>query len=177
MHVIESAAIKGLEVILDRANDGGEARELVVRKARVSDAQKIVALIDEYARKGMMLPRSYGEVLENIRDFTVIAEGERILGCAALHVIWDDVAEIRSLAIAQELMGRGHGRRLVQRLLQEARELGLPQVFTLTYQQEFFAKLGFHVVDKKSLPHKFWKDCFKCVKFATCDEIAMIRDV
>jgi|YelNatPaOPRAMG01_1025707.scaffolds.fasta_scaffold00014_117 amino-acid N-acetyltransferase len=154
-----------------------EMKELTIRKARISDAAQIVALINEYARKGMMLPRSYGEVLENIRDFLVLTDGQRVLGCAALHVIWDDAAEIRSLAVADEVIGRGFGRTLVEKLLEEARELGLPQVFTLTYQEGFFAKLGFQVVDKKTLPHKFWKDCFKCVKFATCDEIAMIRDL
>ncbi len=154
-----------------------ELSALRLRPARIPDAEQIVQLIARYANRGMMLHRPYGEVLENIRDFVVAVEKGRVVGCGALHVVWDDMAEIRSLAVAEEYAGRGIGRAIVEGLVEEARRLGLPRVFTLTYQQKFFEKLGFEVVERETLPHKFWKDCFKCVKFAYCDEVAMVREL
>ncbi|NOZ57175.1 MAG: N-acetyltransferase [Calditrichaeota bacterium] len=161
----------------EREKGARESSTLQLRPARIPDATQIVQLIARYANRGMMLHRPYGEVLENIRDFVVAVDRGRVVGCGALHVVWDDVAEIRSLAVAEEYAGRGIGRAIVEALVVEAERLGLPRVFTLTYQQAFFEKLGFVVVDRETLPHKFWKDCFKCVKFAYCDEVAMAREL
>jgi amino-acid N-acetyltransferase len=144
-----------------------------VRKARIKDAERIQFLINEYAKLGLMLPRSIQSIYENIRDFWVYEEGGRVLGACALTIFWGDLAEIRSLAVDPEHTGRGIGTALVKEALREAQEFGIPRVFTLTYQVKFFEKLGFKVIDKERLPHKIWKDCINCVKFPNCDETAM----
>ncbi len=144
-----------------------------VRKARISDAERIQYLINEYAKLGLMLPRSIQSIYENIRDFWVYEEGEEVLGVCALTIFWSDLAEIRSLAVDPKHTGRGIGTALVKRALSEAKEFGIPRIFTLTYQVKFFEKLGFKVIDKEKLPHKIWRDCINCVKFPNCDETAM----
>jgi len=144
-----------------------------VRKARIKDAERIQFLINEYAKLGLMLPRSIQSIYENIRDFWVYEEDGRVLGACALTIFWGDLAEIRSLAVDPEHTGRGIGTALVKEALREAQEFGIPRVFTLTYQVKFFEKLGFKVIDKERLPHKIWKDCINCVKFPNCDETAM----
>ena len=147
----------------------------MIRKAVVSDAEKIHYLINEYAKVGLLLPRSISNIYESIRDFLVFEEDGKILGVCALSVIWYDLAEIRSLAVDKNHTRRGIGTSLVNSALQEAKELGIPKVFTLTYQVEFFKKLGFKIIDKNLLPHKIWKDCINCVKFPNCDETAMLK--
>ena len=144
-----------------------------VRKARITDAERIQFLINEYAKLGLMLPRSIQSIYENIRDFWVYEEKGEVLGVCALTIFWGDLAEIRSLAVDSKHTGRGIGTALVKRALEEAREFGIPRVFTLTYQVKFFEKLGFKVIDKERLPHKIWRDCINCVKFPNCDETAM----
>jgi amino-acid N-acetyltransferase len=144
-----------------------------VRKARITDAGRIQFLINEYAKLGLMLPRSIQSIYENIRDFWVYEEKGEVLGVCALTIFWGDLAEIRSLAVDSKHTGRGIGTALVKRALEEAREFGIPRVFTLTYQVKFFEKLGFKVIDKERLPHKIWRDCINCVKFPNCDETAM----
>jgi len=144
-----------------------------VRKARITDAERIQFLINEYAKLGLMLPRSIQSIYENIRDFWVYEEKGEVLGVCALTIFWGDLAEIRSLAVDSKHTGRGIGTALVKRALEEAREFGIPRVFTLTYQVKFFEKLGFKVIDKEKLPHKIWRDCINCVKFPNCDETAM----
>ncbi|WP_456419726.1 N-acetyltransferase [Thermovibrio sp.] len=144
-----------------------------VRKARITDAERIQFLINEYAKLGLMLPRSIQSIYENIRDFWVYEERGEVLGVCALTIFWGDLAEIRSLAVDSKHTGRGIGTALVKRALEEAREFGIPRVFTLTYQVKFFEKLGFKVIDKEKLPHKIWRDCINCVKFPNCDETAM----
>jgi amino-acid N-acetyltransferase len=123
-----------------------------------------------------MLGLSLSEIYDQIRDFTV-AEGPRraLIGVCALHVIWDDLAEIRSLAVDPKVRRRGVGRSLVEHCLEEARSLQIPKVFALTYQPEFFRRIGFERVDKADLPHKVWRDCLKCSKFPHCDETAVLR--
>ena len=144
-----------------------------VRKARITDAERIQFLINEYAKLGLMLPRSIQSIYENIRDFWVYEERGEVLGVCALTIFWGDLAEIRSLAVDSKHTGRGIGTALVKRALEEAKEFGIPRVFTLTYQVKFFEKLGFKVIDKEKLPHKIWRDCINCVKFPNCDETAM----
>lgn len=145
----------------------------MIRKALIPDVKRIQSLVNAYADSGQMLPRTLNELYENLRDFSVYVENGDIIGVCALHVSWEGLAEIRSLAIRQGSTGRGIGRELVRRCLTEAAELGARRVFVLTYRTEFFRKLGFSDIDKKDLPHKIWTDCLNCVKFPNCDESAM----
>ncbi|ADG05809.1 N-acetyltransferase [Kyrpidia tusciae] len=148
-----------------------------LRKAVVEDVDAMYALIDYYAQQGLLLPRSRLSLYESLQCFSVAVEGERLLGVAGLHILWADLAEIRSLAVAPDARGQGIGGLLVDRLSEEARHLGIPQVLALTYQRRFFEKCGFYPVEKQTLPHKVWKDCVSCSKFATCDEAAYLRVV
>jgi amino-acid N-acetyltransferase len=149
----------------------------MLRKARIKDVKDIQKLLTNYANRGEMLSRSLSELYESVRDFYVVEEGGRLLGACALHIMWDDLAELRSVAVAEEMGRKGLGTLLVQACLAEARELGLKRVFCLTYKPNFFGKFGFKVVDKSELPHKVWRDCINCVKFPDCDEIAMTLDL
>jgi amino-acid N-acetyltransferase len=146
----------------------------MIRKARLTDVKEMQALINQFADAGQMLPRTLNELYEHLRDFHVYEENGSISGVCALHVSWDGLAEIRSLAVRQERMKRGIGAELVRQCLAEAVELGVERVFVLTYQDGFFRKLGFKDADKKELPHKIWTDCLNCVKFPNCDESALI---
>lgn len=121
-----------------------------------------------------MLARSLSEIYENIRDYFVVREGEQVVACAALHVHWADLAEVKSLAVAENSQEQGIGSQLVAACLDEARGLGMPAVFCLTYRPAFFEKLGFSQVEKGELPHKIWAECLRCPKFPNCDEIALI---
>ena len=143
----------------------------------VRDVPAIVALVNDTAQKGLVLPKSLNQVYQNIRDFAVVEEEGQIIGCAALHVLWADLAEVRSLVVNEERRRKGTGRQLVHLLLKQARGLGVDRVFALTYQQEFFKSLGFREIAKEELPHKIWADCIDCVKFPHCDETAVILDV
>jgi amino-acid N-acetyltransferase len=147
------------------------------RKAQIGDVKDIQKLLTAYASKGDMLSRSLSELYESLRDFYVDVEGDRLQGTAALHILWEDLAEVRSVAVAEDAGRKGIGSKLVQACIAEARELGLKRVFCLTYKPEFFGKHGFRLVDKSELPHKVWSDCIKCVKFPDCDENAMILDL
>ncbi len=147
----------------------------MLRRAKTKDVPQIVQLINHYAGKGEMLGRSQAQVFNVLRDYVVVEEDGRLVGCGALHVIWNDIGEIRSLAIDPERVGQGLGKSIVEFLMEDARGLELPRVFILTYKPDFFAKLKFEPVDKKELPHKVWKDCLNCPKFPGCDEVAMIR--
>lgn len=145
-----------------------------VEKAKVSDVSRMHQLINFFADKGEMLPRSLGEIYENIRDYFVIRQDERVIACVALHVSWSDLAEIRSMAVAEEAQKQGIGTQLVEACLNEARELGIDTIFCLTYKPEFFERFGFGQVDKMELPRKVWSECFHCPKFPDCDEVALI---
>jgi amino-acid N-acetyltransferase len=149
----------------------------MVRKARVKDVKRIHELIDFYARKSEMLPRSEGDIAEAIRDFSVYEEGGSVLGCAALHIYSDKLAEIRSLAVERSNLKRGIGSKLVDACSEEAANLGIKNVFALTQKTEFFGKFGFNATDKKKLPQKIWSDCSICSKFADCDEVAYIKEM
>ncbi len=149
----------------------------MIRKAQIGDVKEIQKLLTHFAGKGDMLSRSLSELYEAIRDFYVATDEERLLGTAALHIVWDDLAEVRSVAVAEDAGRKGIGSSLVQACIAEAREIGLKRLFCLTYKPDFFAKHGFRLVDKSELPHKVWGDCIKCAKFPDCDEIAMIMDL
>ncbi len=144
-------------------------------KARISDAAQMHKLINYFADKGEMLARPLSEIYENIRDYFVIREGERVIACAALHVNWSDLAEIKSVAVAEDSQRQGIGDQLIEACLREAKELGIPTVFCLTYKPAFFERFGFSQADKLELPHKVWSECYRCPKFPNCDEVALIH--
>jgi len=177
--------------------------EIVVRRATLADVEAMHALINDFASKGLMLAKSRSNLYQNIRDFFVaeadaalvqaasaIGEGgqrrtergvrrtERgvVVGCGALHVLWGDLGEIRSLAVAERFQKDGVGRRIAEALLREAGLLRLPRVFALTYIKTFFERLGFVEVDKSELPQKVWGECYDCPKFPNCDEVAVVKD-
>jgi len=149
-----------------------------IRKARIKECPEIQQFVNRFAEKGEVLPRSRADVYENIRDFFVLLDdGGRLIGTAALHVVWEDLAEIRSLLVEEGERGKGYGRALAEACLEEARELGVRQVFALTYHPGFFRKLGFRQEDKSALPHKIWADCIHCPHFPDCNEVPVIRDL
>lgn len=145
-----------------------------VEKARIRDAPQMHQLINYFADKGEMLARSLSEIYENVRDYSIVRQGERVIACVALHISWSDLAEIKSVAVAEDSQEQGIGAQLVEACLNEARELGIPTVFCLTYKPGFFEKLGFSLLDKMALPHKVWGECYRCPKFPNCDEVALI---
>lgn len=148
-----------------------------IRKAKISDVESVHSLINQYADEGLMLAKPRMALYENLRDFIVAEEDGNILGVGALHIIWEDLAEIRSLAVDREYVKKGIGKKIIDKLVSEAKELGIREVFTLTYKVEFFEKCGFVKIDKEDLPKKVWKDCINCSKFPNCDENAMINKI
>lgn len=153
--------------------------EFAIRKAKVKDVKEIHALIEKCARREELLPRSLSEVYENVRDFWVAEKKGRgeIIGCSALSMSMVDLAEIRSLAIAEGERSKGVGTSLLKACIKEAKSLGIPRVFALTYTSEFFKKHGFKLVDKSILPHKIWNECIKCARFPDCGEVAVVYKV
>ena len=148
-----------------------------VEKAKIQDVPQIHRLINFFADKDEMLARSLSEIYENIRDYFVIKHGEQVIACAALHVSWSDLAEIKSVAVGKDRQNRGIGTKLIEECLNEAKELGIPTVFCLTYRPTFFERFGFSRGDKMELPRKVWAECYRCPKFPDCDEIALICDI
>jgi RNA 3'-terminal phosphate cyclase (ATP) len=150
--------------------------EPVIRKARAEDVPAIQKLVAHFAARGELLPRTLNEIYQHLRDFFVCEVHGEVAGIAALSLYWEDLAEVRSLAVAEGQGGKGLGAALVHACLEEAARLGIRRVFALTYRPGFFEKLGFQGIDKGELPQKIWKDCIRCAKFACCDEVALIRD-
>lgn len=150
-----------------------------IRKARVNEIPEIQKMLAGHAQRGDMLPRSLSELYDNLRDIFVSLADDKpeIIGTCSMHICWEDLAEIRSLAVREPHQGQGIGKKLVEACLAEAITLGLHRIFVLTYQVEFFQKIGFQVVDKGTLPHKIWADCLKCIKFPECDETALIIEI
>lgn len=146
----------------------------ILRKARTSDVLPMQKIINGFADRELMLHRSLSELYENVRDFYVVEENGEIVGCAALHVSWKDLAELKSLAVSDACQGRGYGRALVQQCVDEADSLGVRRVFALTYVPGLFEKMGFVRTDKALLPRKVWTECVNCSKFSNCTEIAVI---
>lgn len=151
----------------------------MLRKATTIDVREIHALIESHAKKGEMLPCALVDLYERVRDFYVFTDDEtgELIGACALHICWEDLGEIRSLAVREEKRMRGIGRKMAMACLEEAAILGLKKVFALTYQPGFFSKLGFREIDKGVLPHKIWGDCIRCSKFPACDETAMMMEM
>jgi amino-acid N-acetyltransferase len=150
-----------------------------IRKAVVGDMKAVHKILNHYADQGFLLPRPLSELYDHVRDYVVLHDEvrHRVNGVCGLGICWDDLAEIKALAVVEETRNRGFGARLVQSCLEEARVLGLIQVFTLTYIPRFFEKLGFEEVEKSRLPHKIWADCLKCPKFPDCDETALMLEL
>jgi amino-acid N-acetyltransferase len=152
----------------------------MIRKAIIEDIKAIHKLLSHYGDQGLLLARPLSELYDHLRDFFVLVTDDpesRIVGTCALGICWEDLAEIRSLAVLEEQQGGKVATRLVQACLDEARSFGIKRVFVLTYVDRFFAKLGFRTVEKSQLPHKVWSDCLKCSKFPECDETAMVLDL
>jgi amino-acid N-acetyltransferase len=151
----------------------------MVRKAKPMDVRTIQRILGHFASKGKLLNRSLSDLYTHLRDTFVYEDPENgwVVGCCCLSIIWEDLAEIRSLAVVDFYQGGGIGHRLVDACIEEARELGIKHVFVLTYETKFFENLGFRVVDKSVLPHKIWKDCLDCTKFPDCDEVAMMLEM
>ena len=149
------------------------------RQAKFSDVEEIYNLIAGYASQGIMLPKPHNILYETIREFIVAEEiGEKkIIGTGALHMTWNELAEVRSMAVHEDYKRHGIGADIVKKLLAEGVEVGVKKFFTLTYTPQFFQSLGFKTVDKNTLPHKIWKECIECPKFPNCDEIAMILEI
>jgi len=157
---------------------GEHARAIMpmeLRKARMCDIAPLLELINGYASRGIMLPRTEFEVSESIRDFSVAYADGRLVGCGALHFYSPTTGEIRSLAVAECAKTHGVGRRIVETLVKEASDYALDAIFAFTYVPDFFRKLAFEEVERGALPLKAWKDCLRCPKFQCCDEVAMIR--
>lgn len=151
------------------------AAQLAVRKAVINDVPRLQKMINGFADKNEMLHGSMNKLYENIRNFVVVEDGELLGAVGAIHVTWDDLAELKCVAAGRS--PGGWGRMIVNRCLEDARELGLRRIFALTYKPEFFEKYGFKVVDRSTLPHKVWGECIKCLKYPNCNEIAMICPV
>ena len=152
----------------------------MLRKAKIQDVKSIHAILTHYANQSLLLPRSLSELYDHLRDFYVIENSEikgNLLGVSTLGISWEDLGEIRSLAVVEESQKRGLGSKLVEACLAEVVELGLRKVFVLTLIKDFFTRFGFKEVEKSLLPHKIWADCIKCPRFPDCDEIAMILEL
>ncbi len=149
----------------------------ILRKAKIIDIKQIQALINSFAKKDLMLPRSLNEIYENLRDFWVYEDKLKILGCAALHISWDDLAEIKSAAVISSSQKKGIGTELVNACFKEAKELGARRIFVLTYKPEYFKKFGFRKVKHEDLPHKVWAECINCCKFPNCQETALLKNL
>ena len=154
---------------------GSGEGSFAIRKAIVRDVGRIQKLVNEFASRGLMLGLSLSEVYEHLRDFSIAEKDGEVVGACALHIIWEDLAEIRSLVVEPAFRDFGIGRALVESCIEEGRSLRLNRVFALTYQEDFFLRLGFEPVEKSELPQKVWNDCMKCTKFPDCDETAVIR--
>jgi amino-acid N-acetyltransferase len=145
-----------------------------VEKAKISDVHQMHEMVNEFASRSEMLPRALSEIYEDIRDYFVIRDDNgEVVACVALHISWEDLAEIRTLAVDEDLQTRGLGSMLIKACLDEAKQLGIKKVFCLTYKPAFFEKNGFIQVDKMDLPRKVWSECFRCPKFPDCDEVAL----
>lgn len=149
---------------------------MIYRKAKFDDIEAIFNLVSNYASQGIMLQRSRNSLYETLRDMIVaVSDDGEVIGVGGLHIIWDRLAEVRTMAVSPKMTRHGIGAEIVKRLIAEGTELGVEKFFTLTYKPGFFQTLGFETITKEELPHKVWKECIDCPKFPNCDEIAMVR--
>ncbi|MFC1825769.1 N-acetyltransferase [Thermodesulfobacteriota bacterium] len=151
----------------------------MIRKATIKDIKVIHELLQEYGTKGELLPRPLSVLYDHVRDFCVYVDNKkgRIVGCCALQFCWEDLAEIRSLAVQPEYQHQKIGSMLTEAVLEEAESFGVKKVFALTYRPGFFNRFGFLEIDRSELPLKIWADCIMCVKFPDCDETAMMKQL
>jgi amino-acid N-acetyltransferase len=151
--------------------------ETTLRRARIEDVTAIQRLINFFAEQDQMLPRSLSELYENIRDYFVTEVDGAVVGCCALHVTWSDLAEVKSLAVSESARCQGLGDRMVKACLEDAKTLGVPRLFVLTYIPDYFVRFGFRKVEKAELPQKVWTECIRCPKFPDCGEVGMVLDL
>ncbi len=171
--------------------DGQDKRHVIIQKAQVRDVENILELINGFAASNLMLPRGPQYLYENIRDFIIVSDHKAtanrfletkeplypIVACGSLHVLWDDIAEIRSLAINPDYQHLGLGTNLVGQMQQDAQNLGIKQLFTFTLRENFFRSLGFRKIQRENLPSKVWGECSRCPKYFQCDEVGMVLDL
>ena len=151
----------------------------MIRKATITDIKAIHELLQEYGTRGELLPRPLSELYDHVRDFSVYVDNkyDSVAGCCALQFCWEDLAEIRSLAVNPGYLDQQIGKKLVNTALDEAKSFNIKKVFTLTYRPKFFNKFGVVQIDRSTLPLKIWADCILCVKFPDCDETAMMKEI
>ena len=149
----------------------------ILRRARVTDVPAAHELINLCAAEGVMLPRARGKIYDFLRDFVVYEEDGNVVAAGALHIVWEDLGEVRSVAVKEPNRGRGIATKIVEHLLSEAILLGLRRVFVLTFIPEFFERFGFELVERSTLPHKVWADCVHCPRFPDCGEVSMVRSL
>jgi len=166
-----------LDTTLTSADPTAPTVEVTLRHARVDDVADMLELVNGLAADGVMLPRSPASVVENLRDFVVATVDGKFAGCGALAIIWTDLAEVRSIAVLPELRKHGVGKRIAEKLLEVAEDLGIARVMAFTYVPGFFERLGFRIVEHAHLPHKVFNDCLNCPKFHKCDEIAVLKEL
>ncbi|MBN2338081.1 MAG: N-acetyltransferase [Acidobacteria bacterium] len=157
--------------------EAGEVGSYRVRKARLGDVGEMCRIINHYAERQLMLPKTHLQIYENLRDYSVVTDegpAGAVLACGALHIYWEDLAEVRAVAVDPALGGRGAGTALVEKLMREAREIGIGKAFVFTYVPDFFSRFGFVEVEHSAMPLKVYNECFHCPKFNKCDEIAMV---
>jgi amino-acid N-acetyltransferase len=176
MFTTQSTLLYSPPVTLPRLHAHSNAT-VSVRRARVGDVPRLYEIINYYSARGDMLPKTMDQLYNRVRSINVAEADGEVVGCAALHITWADLAEVVSAAVHPDFQGIGLGRRLIEPLFDEARQLDIPTLFTLTLQVGFFSRLGFREVPKLHLPHKIWQDCKTCFKQDRCDEIAMVREI
>lgn len=145
-----------------------------VEKAKIHDVPQMHRLINGFGMRGLMLSRSMSELYEFMRDFYVVRNGGEVVGCGAIHICWGDLAEIKAVAVAESMQRQGVGSAIVRACIAEAGDIGVPEIFVLTYEPGFFARFGFKQVNLMDLPRKVWGECQRCAKYPDCDETAMI---
>ena len=148
-----------------------------IRPAKVTDVKEIHKIVEFYADKKEMLHRSLNSIYENIQEYVIVEDKGKIIACGALHVAWEDLAEIKALAVSEKYQGKGIGRKIVQKLQKNAEKLGVGRVFALSFKPEFFIKLGYKVIPKETLPHKIWSECINCHLFPDCGEVPLLKDM
>ncbi len=149
----------------------------MMRKAKISDVKEIQKLINQYAKNDEMLPRSLNQIYEQLQNFYVVELNRKIAACCELFITWEDLAEVKALAVAPNYSGKGFGSALVKKCISTAKQLGVKKVFALTFKPEFFLKLGFKIVSKDVMPHKIWFECVKCPLFPDCNEVPVMKEI
>jgi amino-acid N-acetyltransferase len=149
----------------------------MMRKAKIKDVKEIQKLVNYYAETGEMLPRALNQIYEELQNYYVFTVDNKVVGCCELFITWEDLAEIKALAISSKYQGKGYGKSLVKKCISTAKQLGVKKIFALTFKPTFFQKLGFKVISKEVLPHKIWFECVKCHLFPNCNEIPVMKEL